>query len=83
MFDGWTFEQAKVVDSISILTFSGPGAPDPDLLGFVLRLSVQDGVLELQSCDTCKRTEPILQTRRILELDNCDTCTRTEPIIRN
>ena len=48
-------------DFVPLGALSGPGAPDPDLLGFVLRLSVQDGVLELQSCDTCKRMEPIIQ----------------------
>ena len=36
-----------------------------------------------QSCDTCTRTEPILQTQRILELESCDTCTRTEPILQS
>ena len=66
-----------MVDFESLGALSGPGAPDPDLLGSVLGLSVQDG---MKSCDTCTRTEPILQTQRILELESCDTCTRTEPI---
>ena len=70
-----------MVDFEPLGALSGPGAPDPDLLGFVLRLSVQDHVLELQRCDTCKRTEPILQIQRILELQSCDTCKRTEQIL--
>ena len=48
----------KVVDFVPLGALSGPGTPDPDLLRFVLRPSVQDG---MESCDTCKRTEPILQ----------------------
>ena len=38
---------------------SGPGAPDPDLLGFVLGLSVQDG---MERYYMSMRTEPVLQT---------------------
>ena len=47
-------------------------------LDFVLGFSI----LELESCDTCTRTEPILQTQRTLKHESCDTCTRTEPILQ-
>ena len=57
--NSWKNPLAKVVDFEPLGALSGPGAPDPDLLGFVLGLSDQDG---MESCDTCMRTEPILQT---------------------
>ena len=39
-------------------------------------------VLDHQSCDTCTRTEPILQIQGTLEFESCDTCTRMEPILQ-
>ena len=39
---------AKVVDFEPLGTLLGPGAPDPDLLRFVLKLSVQDNTKSIQ-----------------------------------
>ena len=50
----------------------------PIWLDFVLGFSM----LELESCDTCTRTEPSLRTQRTLEIESCDTCLRTEPILQ-
>ena len=45
-------------------------------LDFVLGFSI----LELESCDTCTRTEPILQIQRTLKHESCDMCTRMDAI---
>ena len=85
-----------MIDFVPLGALSGPGAPDPDLVGFILKLSTEflifhytyaiiwilqiQRTLEFESCDMCTRTEPILQIQRTLEFESCDRYTRTEPI---
>ena len=40
--NGWNIPWTKVVDFESLGALLGPGAPDPDLLRFVLKLNAQD-----------------------------------------
>ena len=57
----------------------GPGAQDPDLLRFVLRLSVQDG---MEVVTRVRERSRFFITQGILEPESCDTRKRTEPILR-
>ena len=71
----WTNPLAKVVDFVPLETISGPGSPDPDLARSHMKVTTMEYTKfieipvvlliflnhKLQSCDTCTRTEPILQ----------------------
>ena len=46
--NGWHIPLLKMVDFEPLGALLGPGAPDPDLLRFVLRLSVQDNMKSIE-----------------------------------
>ena len=52
--NGWNIPLAKVVDFVPLGALSGPGAPDPDLARFHIR--VKHGILNI-SLQVCKKID--------------------------